>query len=127
MVLGFLDDPTRAVMRSAMDACALRNTVIADNIANADTPGFKRSVVRFEDTLRELLVAGGPETMEDTRNLASRVEVDQSGSSRLDGNNVNIDAEMSDLAKNSIEYNALIELNRLKGRMLSTVVSGGAR
>ncbi len=127
MVLGIFDDPTRTVLASTMDACAERNRTIANNVANADTPGFKRSYVSFEDSLKALLQDGPVADVDQARRLKASIELDNTGSARLDGNNVNIDKEMADLARNSIEYNALVEFMRLKGAMLTTVISGGAR
>jgi len=126
-VLRILDDPSRAVLARAMDACAVRNRVIASNIANADTPGYRRAYVRFEESLKQMLAEGGPRDVGDARRLTPSVEEDTTPSARLDGNNVNLDAEMADLARNSIEYNALVELYRLKGQMISTVINGGTR
>lgn len=125
MVLGLLADSTRQLLNRAMDALASRNDVIANNIANADTPGFKRSQVKFEDSLRQILVDGGKPDANTLSRLKIETEVDNTPSTRLDGNNVNIDLEMSDLAKNSIMYNAVIELYRLKGQIMRSVVSGG--
>ncbi len=127
MVLGIFDDPTRAVLASTMDACAERNRTIANNVANADTPGFRRSVVNFEDTLKDMLRDGTVNDVEQARRLKASVETDDTPSTRMDGNNVNIDREMADLARNSIEYNALVEFTRLKSGMLTTVISGGTR
>lgn len=125
MVLGLLADSTRQLLNRAMDALAARNDVIANNIANADTPGFKRSQVKFEDSLRQILVDGGRPDADTLSRLKVETEVDYTPSNRLDGNNVNIDLEMSDLAKNSIMYNAVIELYQLKGQIMRSVVSGG--
>ncbi len=74
-----------------------------------------------------MLAEGGPDDVSDARRLTATVEEDSTPSSRLDGNNVNLDAEMADLARNSIEYNALVELYRLKGQLVSTVINGGTR
>ncbi len=126
-MLGILTDPTRSVLVRAMDARAERNGVIAGNIANADTPGYKRAYVRFEETLRQMLADGQVEDARAVERLEATVEQDASPSSRLDGNNVNIDREMGDLARNSIEYNALVELYRQKGQILRTVITGGGR
>ncbi len=51
-------DRVLPVLGKAMDAYSLRHRVMADNIANANTPGFKRSYVPFESELRELVEEG---------------------------------------------------------------------
>lgn len=124
MVLGLLNDPACQVLAAAMDACALRNKTIASNVANADTPGYKRAYVQFEDALKEMLATGRDISQEPA--LAS-VAADNSPSQRPDGNNVNVDVEMAELARTTIEYNALVELQKLKSGLLSTAINGGSR
>ena len=51
-------DPVAAALGSALDGLALRQRVIADNIANMDTPGFIASTVDFEGSLRAALADG---------------------------------------------------------------------
>ena len=55
-----LSDPVGAVLGSALDGIALRQRVIADNIANVDTPGYRASSVDFESSLRSAISAGDP-------------------------------------------------------------------
>ena len=44
------------LLHRTMDVSLLRRSVIADNIANADTPNFKRSVINFESQLKRALI-----------------------------------------------------------------------
>lgn len=55
-----LSDPVGAVLGSALDGIALRQRVIADNIANVDTPGYRASSVDFESSLRGAINSGDP-------------------------------------------------------------------
>ncbi|TCT16416.1 flagellar basal-body rod protein FlgB [Natranaerovirga pectinivora] len=94
------------VMNKSLDASWLRNQVISENIANVDTPGYKRKDVVFENKLREALMSGRlnaneltPKVVQDKVNLQFR----------RDGNNVDIDVEMVELSKNQLRYNTLIE------------------
>ncbi len=108
------------LLQQALDASWLRNKAISNNIANVDTPGYKRLKVEFEQFLSEAVgrkALTGAVTNE--RHIpvgagsAGRVKVrvmeDHSTSMRLDGNNVDIESETTQLAKNNIMYNALIE------------------
>ena len=52
-------DPVFAVLNSALDGLSLRQRVIADNIANVDTPGFRATSVDFETSLRSAIESGG--------------------------------------------------------------------
>jgi flagellar basal-body rod protein FlgB len=107
-------------LEKGLDASWKRNEVISDNIANVDTVGFKRSEVQFESIFKEALESGsfaarrtrdghmdiGSSSIDD---VTSTITVDGSTSMRLDGNNVDIDYESAELAKNTIYYNTLIQ------------------
>lgn len=112
------------VLDKAADASWLRNSVISNNIANADTPNFKRKDVQFESFLMEA-VAGGASLDDniaavDLDGINPMTYVDGAGYSyRMDGNNVDIDTENAELAKNQFKYYVELdsitqEFNRLK-------------
>lgn len=122
----------------ALDASALRQEVIANNVANSDVPGFKRSYVRFEDVLRQQLQSGrspfvGIRT--DPRHLHiggpsgnewPRPEVvqDQTTAMSHNGNNVDLDYEMALMAKNQLYYNTLIQMVNGKISKIRTAIDG---
>ena len=126
------------VMQRGMGAANLRQEVISHNIANVNTPNFKRSEVRFEDMLaKELALDDGSGRMQvvrtHDRHLPIRpigtarpiVEEDGQTTMRVDKNNVDIDIEMASLAKNQLYYNAMATelgsyVSRLKGVITST-------
>jgi flagellar basal-body rod protein FlgB len=56
-----LSDPVGAILGSALDGIALRQRVIADNIANVDTPHYRASSVEFEAGLRSAIASGSPD------------------------------------------------------------------
>ena len=100
------------VLQQAADASWLRNTILTNNIANVDTPNYKRQDVQFETYLIEQLAGG--DTMDsyvndmDLSTLEPTIYTDQSNLSyRLDGNNVDIDTENVELASEQIKYEAL--------------------
>lgn len=118
------------VLEKALDASWLRNEVIAHNIANADTPGYKKYQVKFEEELISALESRklkgkktrvkhldiGASSVDEVKPRVVRTAGTQM---REDGNNVDMDEEMTSLAKNAIMYNALVqkisgEFNRLK-------------
>ncbi|MBQ1193027.1 MAG: flagellar basal body rod protein FlgB [Lachnospiraceae bacterium] len=117
------------VLSKAADAAWTRNEVLSNNIANNDTPGYKRKDVTFETYLFEELASGSTTSLRkkidetDLSNLNATVYTDYSTLSyRLDGNNVDIDTENVELASNQIRYNALVdsikyEFNMLKAAM----------
>ena len=104
------------VLDKAADASWLRNEAISNNIANVDTPGYKRQDVAFEDELIRNLNKVEYDTM-DARvynmrlsRIEPRVFTDASAYSyRLDGNNVDIDTENVYMAENQVTYNGLMQ------------------
>ena len=104
------------VLSKAADAAWIRNDVISHNIANVDTPGYKRQDVGFEAQLRQALGNSRYETVDakvshlTSEELNARIYTDAANFSyRLDGNNVDIDTEEAELAANQIKYNGLID------------------
>ncbi len=117
------------LMERTLDASWLRNEVIANNLANADTAGFKASTVEFESLLKSAMEEPSFEakkTREKHRDfnvsvdgVQSQVVQDTSTTMKMDGNNVDSDKENVELLKNAIYYNTLLtkvskELGRLK-------------
>lgn len=104
------------VLDKAADASWLRNNAISNNIANVDTPGYKRQDVAFENELMRALGNSQYESMDakvynlNVNQLSPRVYTDAASFSyRLDGNNVDVDTENVYLAKNQVVYNALLD------------------
>ena len=104
------------VLDKAADASWMRQEAISNNIANVNTPGYKRQDVAFEDSLQEAISNSRyRSTDEKVANLSKadlriRSFTDSSGFSyRLDGNNVDIDTENAALARNQLKYNALVD------------------
>ena len=126
-------------LEKALDAAWMRNDAISQNIANIDTPGYKRKKVAFEEYLNEALETGGIKGFRtDRRHIPigeSNIDdieatVSEDGNSlnmRLDGNNVDIDNEMASLAKNSIRYNTLIQSLSSEFRRVKSAISEGRR
>jgi flagellar basal-body rod protein FlgB len=107
-------------LEKGLDASWTRNEVITNNIANVDTVGFKRSEVEFESVFQAALEGSSfsaKRTREghlytgssDLDSVSATIIEDNSTSMRLDGNNVDIDYESAELAKNNIYYNTLIQ------------------
>ena len=124
----FFTDLTTTAIAQSLDASAMRHRVIADNIANVETPGFKRSEVSFESKLKSALESLNSDmAMRTIEGMEPDVEQDTQSPARADGNNVSIDREMADLTKNSLEYETLTRLMTMKGSMIQTVLTEGRR
>ncbi|MHB0885368.1 MAG: flagellar basal body rod protein FlgB [Bacillota bacterium] len=111
-------------LERGLDATSLRNAVLANNLANVDTPGFKRSDVSFEGLLAEETRKAGKTG---TQEWKPQVVVDTNTSMRQDGNNVDVDAEMTNLAENSIYYDALVKQLTSQFAMLRSAITEGRR
>ena len=103
------------VLDKAADASWLRNEAISNNIANVDTPGYKRQDVAFESELEKALGANRFVSMDEkvgsikSNRLNARPYTDYSNYSyRLDGNNVDIENENVYLAENQLKYQGLM-------------------
>lgn len=116
------------VLNKAADASWMRNTVISNNIANVDTPGYKRKDVQFESYLMASMTGSGSVTDRvnsvNLDTLNGSIYTDHSNLSyRLDGNNVDIDTESAELAENQIRYYALLDSISQEFSRLKTAIS----
>jgi flagellar basal-body rod protein FlgB len=96
----------------------MRHEVLANNLANAETPGFQRSDVDFHTTLAQAMQTGQPAAIEN----ASFQPQQENRVLRADGNGVDVDTESADLAKNSLEYDALISVARARLGILKSAM-----
>jgi flagellar basal-body rod protein FlgB len=111
-----LFDTTQLGLEQALSGAALRQRALANNIANANTAGYKRSDVDFHSTLAQVL--GSPGADEKLKGITFTAETDTTSSTRADGNNVDIDSEMANLSQNSLEYQSLVTVARARLSML---------
>ena len=125
------------LLQSGLDAAWTRNGVIMNNIANVDTPDFKTSSVAFETAMKQALEAD--ENSFSAKTTRSK-HYDFSGNSaeditpvvvkntntsyRSDGNNVDIDYESTEMAKNTLWYDTLIKQVSSEFNILKTVITG---
>lgn len=122
-------------MKKALDVYSMRNQAINNNLANVDTPKYKRQYVRFEEYLsksREVYLKG-TKTNSKHFDIPAPVQqepvlaTDKSYSTRLDGNNVNADVEAAEQVKNQIMYNAVVQ--RISGvfQSMKTAINEGGK
>ena len=90
-----------------LDVGSLRQRVIAQNVANVNTPGYHRQEVNFEDEFSRVLARGNPAS---AINLTPKVAAAGGGPERADGNNVDIDAEIGRMTKNALLMNAYTQI-----------------
>ena len=118
------------VLNKAADAANSRSEIIANNLANVDTPNYKRKDVAFENYLQQALIGDDPldERIADINthlsDFGGLIYTDSSTLSyRLDGNNVDVDTENAMYAQSRIRYDALVDLMKQEFSRYKTVLS----
>ena len=134
---------THHLLKEALDYRAMRQDMIASNIANADTPFYRPRDVRFEDLLAakkaealghtsaQLAMAHTNEAHLKPQNDASSIKAttffrDGHGA-RNDGNSVDLDVETTEMSKNSTMFNALINANKKSSRIFKSVIEASGK
>jgi flagellar basal-body rod protein FlgB len=100
-------------LEAGLRAAGLRQSVIANNIANLDTPGYRRSAVEFEKCLAEALSTSGPV---DLTRVQAEIIQPMTTPVKSNGNDVSLDTEVGELIKNSGTYKLYL---RLMGKVYS--------
>jgi len=115
-------NPSQVDMLSRLlDAAALRQRVLGQNVANVNTPGYHRQDVAFEEELANELKR---HHQVDAHKIQLTVHEPTGLKERADGNNVDIDQEMGQLAKNTLLYRTYTDLLGSKIRMLRSAITG---
>jgi len=114
--------PSHKTLEKLLDYSALKQKIIAQNIANADTKDYKRRDIEFKDLLKK-----GMQALEGSNKNQSEFEVkiDEESPVLTEGNNVDVNREMSDMAKNTIMFK--FAAKKLTGyyQTLQGVIKGG--
>ncbi len=119
------------ILGKGMDYSFAKEKAISNNIANVDTPYYKAKEVSFKSELNNAMGVEASRTNNrhydfSTTDRNSFIVSEKKGLTfRHDGNNVDMDKEMSELAENQIYYNALTERISGKFQSLSSVIRGG--
>ena len=101
------------MLTAGMRGASLRQRVIADNIANAQTPGYRRKTVQFEQALARAMESGGSPT-----SLQAKIVMPNITPADATGNNVDLEMEVGELIKNSSTYKTYLRmLNKVYRQM----------
>jgi flagellar basal-body rod protein FlgB len=112
-------DSTGSALYAAINGLAARQRVIANNVANIETPGFIAGRVSFEDSLRAA-IAGGDAGAASVATTPSGDPVNQSG------NNVSLDSEVVSLTETDLRYQLMVQALNQKFALLHTAIGAGA-
>ena len=133
-----LVDGTNLILQLALDAAAEKQRASAHNLANVNTPNFKRQEVSFEKKLKEALFSAPKLKLTKTHekhlprelklsDLQHEVVTDHSTSMRNDGNNVDIDREMVLWTMNQMHFNAVTQVLNSRYSTLRYILHEGRR
>lgn len=122
------------LLEKAMNGSTLRHSVLANNIANVNTPGYKRADVNFRSCFDEVLDNQlGLETTSPlhlnglNQKSSPKIVIDTQTTLRNDGNNVDIDIELATMAENNLYFNSLAQLLSSQLSMLKQAIAEGRR
>lgn len=117
-----IGDYNLEVLKKALDASTMRQSAISDNIANVNTKDYKSKQVIFEEELVKAL-----QSQRSLENIEPYIVEKTTGSLNSNGNNVDLEAEMVNMAKNQLYYNTLVQMTSKKLSVLRHVISEGSR
>ncbi|MEA2410128.1 MAG: flagellar basal-body rod protein FlgB [Thermoleophilaceae bacterium] len=116
-----LIDNTQLGLERAISGASLRQSVLANNLANAETPGYHRMDVNFHDALAQAMGSGDAATIDATTFTPQQ----DSQTMRADGNGVDIDTESATMAKNGLEYEALVSVDKARIQIIQSAMGVG--
>jgi flagellar basal-body rod protein FlgB len=109
-----LFDTVHVALERAIQGAGLRQQALASNLANVNTPGYRRQDVDFHSALQAAM-PGGRDAVGDVPIATS---VDSASPMRPDGNSVDVDTESANLAQNALEYEALAQVLKARGDII---------
>ena len=113
-----LIDNTQLGLERAISGASMRQSVLANNLANAETPGFRRMDLDFHGALAMAMKSTDAATIE-----ATNFTPQQDGQTmRADGNGVDVDTESAAMAKNGLEYEALVSVAKARISILQSAM-----
>lgn len=127
------------IAQRVLGASVLRKNVIANNIANVDTPHYKRHMVTFESELNRAIDSEKRkkvptstsnnrhilfDKVKDYREVGSKIHVEYDTNYRNDKNNVDIEKEIGDELKNSMHFSSIVQTMNNSFRRMRSVLNG---
>jgi flagellar basal-body rod protein FlgB len=114
-----LIDTTQLALESAARGAWARQTLLTNNISNANTPGYRREDLNFQGALRAALASGeSPAQVQFQPEVSSQVVGPE-------GNGVDVDQESAQLAENGLEYEALVQVMGTRNEIMRSAMGVG--
>jgi flagellar basal-body rod protein FlgB len=116
-----LFDTSQLALERAISGASTRQNALAANIANADTPGYRRVDVDFHSALSAAM--GSSNARDALQRTGFTPQVDRSaGAVRADGSSVDIDAESAKLAANTLDQSAAVQVAQTRIHILQSAI-----
>ena len=126
--MNFLNNNMFDLSKKVMDYLWQKQTITSNNIANAETPGYKAKYITFEEELQSRLDSQYGRTANEIKSSIASVRPEihetENESSRMDENNVNVDVESMELAKAALQYEFMLKSFNDDLTRLRTVIKG---
>jgi flagellar basal-body rod protein FlgB len=119
-----LFDVTSSALEVAIKGTESRQSVLANNLANANTPNFKRSDVSFQGALASALSSARSGDTASVDATPFTTATDSSTSMRADGNNVDVDVESANLAKNQLLFDSVMAIDTKRLHTMDQAITG---
>ena len=110
------------LLESGIRAETLKQKAISNNVANLQTPGYRRLDVKFEQLLAKAIESGDAEKI-DLDAIKAELYQPKNTAVNSNGNDVNLEAEIGDMVKNSIRYKAFIKLLNKKYAQIDEAIN----
>lgn len=121
--MALFDYTSFRIMEQGINLLSQQQNIIAQNIANQDTPDYKCKYLYFAGVLKEQMDSSGVSTGKKRLELESTVYVDDNTKDQPDGNNVDSDTQQALFSKNAIQYEAIIKQMNSEFNMMRTAMS----
>ena len=124
MIDQILERENYVLAKKMLDVSQARHEAISGNLANAETPGYKRVDIKanFPDELKKLAESNDVESIS---KLQTRLETDlNSPIVRPDGNNVQHDSELLKMSENAMQYEFLTQYTANSMKRIKTAITG---
>jgi len=124
MIPALFNDAQYQTLRALLDVSFARHAALAGNVANVNTPGYRRQDASpvFQQELTRAIEARDVSKL---HSLVPQIGIDSSAApARMDGSNVNLEREMVEIAKNSAQYEVSAALISKRYQMLRAAITG---
>ena len=112
---------TTTILKKVMDFNVQNHTVITNNIANIETPGFTAKRFEFEDALQNAVQSGNMDSIE---NVTGKLANNYDNPYRMDMNNVDVEKELLSMEENRLQYETIGALLKKKLQKWNKIIDG---